>query len=547
MSQQSVTGSPVGSVRQEEALSYNSTEGRFEQLQIRQRAFEQRIEQRFDEQFQALSRLITANNQPKPVEPSNNIRPPETPALTSKKAERRNSIDTRKSLNDVRRFDQPSATKFPQTASGESGFSPSNRRIGDDRVNNYPSMTIQHPEQFKLQSPIARITLQSIRNLENEISVYRQKPQNVNQQIYLFTDQFLTTPAQHYLVNQIHERNTSLKVPATHEWKTFNHVTIINYMKSVLQPRNSKEAEMQLAALIAESLAEPGNKIQTFAWHCIASWANKIFRAFEYAEYYLDEVYDEGQEHSAQMKPNKSLDLEGLSTLVPNILYPKLIATQMNRIYFRDKYLLPPEKGFPTFREYMSATRNLLRDLIDRFSTDQELIRAIHQQENKIKAEHQIHALCNRSESFLDGHQALQIGQALLNLEDFSLDDRTDLTSELSAKTSEMDDLDNVHLAALAEKDIDIDNLVCFRSINGNRCIQNNCKFSHRLEDIALYHRVKGKQAEAKLRQAKESVANLELQLCNLASSTSQINHSVPNTLAGAPAQLAIGNTPTEH
>ena len=109
-----------------------------------------------------------------------------------------------------------------------------------------------------------------------------------------------------------------------------------------------------------------------------------------------------------------------------------------------------------------------------------------------------------------------------------------------------MDDLDNIHLAALAEKDLDIDNLVCFRSINGNRCIQNNCKFSHRLEDIALYHRVKGKQAEAKLRQAKESVANLELQLCNLGSSTSQINHSVPNTPAGAPAQLAGGNTPME-
>ena len=181
MSRQSFTSSPVGSVQHEEGLSHISTEGRLEQLRIEQRA----MEQRFNEQFQALSRLITANSQPKPVEPSNNIRPPETPALASKKADRRSSIDTRKSLNDVRRFDQPSATKFPQTASEESGFSPSNKRIGDDRVNNYPSMTIQHPEQFKLQSPIAKITLQSIRNLENEISVYMQKPQNVNQQIYI--------------------------------------------------------------------------------------------------------------------------------------------------------------------------------------------------------------------------------------------------------------------------------------------------------------------------------------------------------------------------
>ena len=542
MSQQSFTGSPVGSAQRGEDLSHNSTDGRFAQLESGQRILEQRL----DEQFQSLRELITRNSQPKPEEPPHNIRSPETPAPASAKANRRNSFDTRKSLNDVRRFNQPSATKLPQTASEESSFPQSNSKVGDDRVNNYPAMTIQHPEQFKLQSPIAKITLQSIRNLENEISVFMQKPQNVNQQIYLFNDQFLTMTARHYLVNQIHERNTSLRVPATYEWKTFNYVIILNYMKSVLQPRSSKEAEIQIAALISESLAEPGNKIRTYAWHAIASWANKIFRAFESAEYYLDEIYDENQEHSAKMKPNKSLDLEGLSTLIPNILYPKLIATQMNRIYVRDKYLLPSEKGFQTFREYMNSTRNLLQDLISRFSLDEQLIRAIHQQENKIKAEQQIHALCNRSESFLDGHQALQIGHALLNLEDFTGDDRTDLTSELSAKTSEMDDLDDAHLAALAEKDIDIDNLVCFRSINGNRCVENNCKFSHRLEDIALYHRVKGKQAEAKLRQAKQSVANLELQLCNLGSSTSNLNHSVPNTPAGAPAQLAVGNTPTE-
>ena len=293
------------------------------------------------------------------------------------------------------------------------------------------------------------------------------KPENVNQQIYLFNDQFLTSAARNYLVNQIHERNTDLKVPATHEWKTFGYIIIINYMKSILQPRSAKEAETQIAAFISESLAEPGNKIHTYAWHTITSWSNKIFRAFETAEYYLNEIYDEDEEHAATMLPNKSLDLEGLGTLIPNILYPKPIAIKINRLYVRDKYLMPTDKGFKTFRDYMNATKMLLQDLIKRFSHDEQLIRAIHQQENRTKAGNQISALCDRNESFLNSSQAFQIGSALLNLEQLDKEDRSDLMSELSIRTTEVDDLDDAQLAAFAETDVDIDNLVCFRSING--------------------------------------------------------------------------------
>ena len=211
------------------------------------------------------------------------------------------------------------------------------------------------------------------------------KPQNSNQQIYLFSDEFMTAVARNYLINQIHERNINLKVPASHEWKTFSHIIIINYMKSILQPRSSKEAEMKIAAIVSETLQEPGNKINSYSWHTISSWANKIFRAFEAAEYFLDEIYDETEEHSASMLPNKGLDLEGLSVLIPNIIFPKLIAIQFNRMFVREKFLKPTEKGFKTFREYMNATRILLQDLIKSYSTDEQLIRAIHQEENKSK------------------------------------------------------------------------------------------------------------------------------------------------------------------
>ena len=200
----------------------------------------------------------------------------------------------------------------------------------------------------------------------------------------------------------------------------------------------------------------------------------------------------------------------------------------------------PTEKGFNSFRAYMNATKTLLQELIKSYSQDEQLIRAIHQQENKSKATSQISALCDRNESFLNSLQAFQIGSALLNLEQLDSEDRTDLMSELSIKTTEVDEMDDAQLATFAESDIDIDNSVCFRSINGNRCIEKNCKFSHKLKDIALYHRVKGKQAEAKLRQAKQSVANLESQLLHLANPN--LNQSVSNTAASADR-----NTPTEH
>jgi hypothetical protein len=92
-------------------------------------------------------------------------------------------------------------------------------------------------------------------------------------------------------------------------------------MKFILQPRNAKEAEKRIAGLITDTLAESGNRIHSYAWHAITSWSNKIFRAFELIEYYLENIYAEDQEHVASMRPNKQLDLDGLSVLIPGILY----------------------------------------------------------------------------------------------------------------------------------------------------------------------------------------------------------------------------------
>ena len=502
-------------------------DGRFLALQQAQIQLEERMSARL-QRFEAL--LINLTNQPAPAVSSN---PNIDTAATPQRFDRRNSLDTRTSLNEARNFTQQTATK-PKTASDSKVNSPSNVKAEFGRDKLFPSMTIQHPERFKLQSQISKITLQQIRNLENEIEVYLKKPQNSNQQIYLFTEEFMTAAARNYLINQIHERNITLKVPASHEWQTFDHIIIINYMKSILQPRSSKEAEIKIAAIVKETLQEPANKINSYSWHTISSWANKIFRAFEAAEYFLKHIYGEDQEHSASMAPNKSLDLEGLSTLIPNIIFPKLIAIQFNRMFVRERFLKPTEKGFKTLQEYMNSIRIILQDLIKSYSQDEQLIRAIHQEENKAKASTQISALCDRNGSFLNSMQAYQVGSTLLNMEQLDNEDLTDLLSELSIKTNELDLSDDAQLASLAEENMDIDNLVCFRSINGSKCIEKNCKFSHKLEDIALYHRVKGKQVEAKLREAKQNVFNLESKLMHLSNSNTNLNHSVPNTTANA-------------
>ena len=206
--QHSISGSE-SSPRLDE-LSSHSNDGRILALQQGQAQLEERMSVQF-QQIQTMLRNLTS-----PPTPAVSSHPNMDTAETPARFNRRSSTDTRASLNDARNFHK-SATKLPQTASGSEVNQSSHVRTQIGRDDFYSNMTIQHPEQFKLQAPISKITLQQIRNLENEILVYLQKPQNTNQQIYLFNDQFLTPAARNYLVNQIHERNTNLKVPATHE------------------------------------------------------------------------------------------------------------------------------------------------------------------------------------------------------------------------------------------------------------------------------------------------------------------------------------------
>ena len=145
--------------QQGEDLSVHTNDGRIAALQQGQQLLEERMSAQF-QQIQSLLLTLTSN-QPKPeVSFHPNIDTTETPA----KFNRRSSTDTRTSLNEARNFTQ-SATKLPRTAPGSEGNQQSDTKADIDRGNAYPSMTIQHPEQFQLQTPIAKITLQHIRNL----------------------------------------------------------------------------------------------------------------------------------------------------------------------------------------------------------------------------------------------------------------------------------------------------------------------------------------------------------------------------------------------
>ena len=158
---------------------------------------------------QLLMTLIPDKEQKKPAVA---FHPSIPTAETPQNSKRRDSVDTRTSLNLSKNIQ--SASKQPQIASRSQGNSSPNTDTVSDRVEQYSSMTIQHPETFKVTTPIQKITVQSVRNLENEIMVYLQKPQNRGQTIYLFNDNFLTLAARNYLVSQIHERNTNHRIPA---------------------------------------------------------------------------------------------------------------------------------------------------------------------------------------------------------------------------------------------------------------------------------------------------------------------------------------------
>ena len=153
----SFTASNDDSAQHGEDLSANSIDGRIAALQEGQRI----LEQQMSLQFQSIRDLLSAqSSQPKPeVSFHQDTGTSETPA----KFDRRNSMDTRASLNEARKFTQ-SATKLPRTAPGKQSNQQSDADMNSDRASSFTSMTIQHPEQFTLSSPLAKITVQNVRS-----------------------------------------------------------------------------------------------------------------------------------------------------------------------------------------------------------------------------------------------------------------------------------------------------------------------------------------------------------------------------------------------
>ena len=135
-----------------------SSNVRIAAIEESQRQFEERIGSQMQRMEQLLTTLITDKDQKPAVTFQATIPTAETP----QKFKRRDSVDTRASLNSSKNIQ--SASKQPQTASGSQGNTSSNTDTASDRVKQYSSMTIQHPETFKVATPIQKISVQSVRN-----------------------------------------------------------------------------------------------------------------------------------------------------------------------------------------------------------------------------------------------------------------------------------------------------------------------------------------------------------------------------------------------
>ena len=119
-----------------------SSNVRIAAIEESQRQFEERI----GSQMQRMEQLLMTLIPDKDTKPAVTFQPTIPTAETPQKFSRRDSVDTRTSLNSSKNIQ--SASKQPQTASSLRGNTSSNTDTASDRVEQYSSMTIQHPETF---------------------------------------------------------------------------------------------------------------------------------------------------------------------------------------------------------------------------------------------------------------------------------------------------------------------------------------------------------------------------------------------------------------
>ena len=429
---------------------------------------------------------------------------PGAPRTTSPVTDEPTSSKTRRSRRISRRetllHEEGLSKLLPETPAPKVERAPSKIKMDLPAVHEaskVSGLTLQTPFKFKIEKPLEYISMKSLMTLEQDLSKYHARPQNAGQNVYLWSDEYLTAKLREYVMTQLYARYSATEFTVTNENDLINldDTSIVGLLRVLLQPKDRKESAKIINETVESEMRRLKSQLHDYNYSKIPLWASVIKRVFSLLRWYFDKVQPESDAKTATMKGNKQLGVKGLGETVPELLFPEKIRTAVYSEFMTRKLITEERKNFASLTQYMNAVDIVLDDLVKKHREHRQLIEATEQTGKYGKMKETINLLCGEL-SVLSAEQQLAVSTQLIEQESFDDETATVLASELTSLSASLSESDELRLCSLAASDKSILDVVCFRFVNKLGCTEKKCPYSHDFRDVALYHRFRLKEAE---------------------------------------------------
>ena len=172
------------------------------------------------------------------------------------------------------------------------------------------------------------------------------------------------------------------------------------------------------------------------------------------------------------------MKLKGLNELLTEKLYPTDIGVAMNGTFQELGLLEKHSKGFNSLKQYMSASRKVFASFVESYRKHEVFIKAAHKHNQKSKTK-ETFGLITSQLSSLTTKQQEELSQQVLNSESYDEETNKELLSDITSLCSLSDTIMQERLNALEKDGQTLDKICCYRNMNGGRCKEVNCPYSH--------------------------------------------------------------------
>ena len=238
-----------------------------------------------------------------------------------------------------------------------------------DESSDEPSLKAEAKADFTVTTPtvfefkeITYLSLHMIKQLEHELEVYRTRPQNRSQNIYLFSDKYMSLNFRNWFCDRLSDRfqDGDVEVADEDKLKTYDDQVMIQFFKLALKPKDARESIDLISKIVDTELSRHKDKLKTYAWSQVVTWTNAIQKVFQILEYYLSNIQSDSDKlNPPPMRKDNMLKLKGLNELLTEKLYPTDIGVAMNETFQELKLLEKHSKGFSSLTQYMLASRKV--------------------------------------------------------------------------------------------------------------------------------------------------------------------------------------------